>query len=895
MLSELQLLTHLGNPLDGQDAQTFSSEVWSVTGTERKKRAEILVATDTEGINIFNVSLNIRCCSYRELTIIQVRSSAPVGSYSIPPQQYFACAPHSLYIRHGSGSGRRLTYCALRSSNSDIKLQCFADTFERKGSPKEGFSTISKDISADNAPVYLDTITFEGSNILSLIVVFQNGDISICSEDLSDMVPISRSKGRTEANYATTLSVKQAKKGLLKKRPDLLVPFEGSANASSRILVSIGRPFDDEDRDSKVLRISIFSFQLPDAPTMDTSAPHPTFVGSFNVKTPISLPKTLRHCLHHSGQLYIWHRQRVVLYQLDGTPLEAQPVHDFPERIKSLLRLSSNLIAIIDDSSIKVVDFKHQAVSSSCILPATVLVNGDSATHTRLKDSERLLTFFPTLGSVLLLRKRSLFLLNVTDARTEDAIQYHRTTLADAIGRGIHLNHGNTRQPVQFIEGLGAAVQGNVITKKEVISKIDLVAKSKNGEAFDTEFASHLPEICGNRSHSEDPFEGTTVSISQIAQHNHLISHVINKIFAVKLDSDSIGLLKGLEIQFVPPRTFHWLIQHNVMTLRRIQLALKQTGVLSATEELHQCALVEALATFDYSLETLISLLAGPTPLTTREVACATRFALDVLQQSQNLSNLRLLTATEMDIGSDAGDHDEDMNGDSTLEPEKDADKIHDAQSAMKVCLARLSICNDSDVRGALSQELSTLHLLSLVDFLRAELAGGGWFSHHSDDARPDEDFYQDDSQINVMIKILNSAIDALGTGAWLNSASSDEYARKIEWMRAETSAALEGIEEATYLRGLLHEALLFVKRAPPRSSIQKAPTLKNSAIGVSRPVKMSKDDSEDDALPLGLRPRDRVESRVLKDGKEVTRSRREKEYLKSKIVGAYSIERIMI
>ena len=67
MLSELQLLTNLGNPLDSKDAQTFSSEVWSATGTERKKRAEILVATDTEGINIFNVgALTIRCPSYRD-------------------------------------------------------------------------------------------------------------------------------------------------------------------------------------------------------------------------------------------------------------------------------------------------------------------------------------------------------------------------------------------------------------------------------------------------------------------------------------------------------------------------------------------------------------------------------------------------------------------------------------------------------------------------------------------------------------------------------------------------------------------------------------------------------------------------------------------------------------
>ena len=790
-----------------------------------------------------------------------------------------------------------MTYCSLRSSNSKIKLQCFTDTLERKGSPSGGFSTISKNISAENAPVYLDTITFEGSNTVSLAVVLQNGEVSLFSEDLSDTTSISGLEERQrEVKYATTLSIKQAKKGLLKKRPDLLAPFEASTNVSSRLLVFIERPLHDGNPDSTALRTSIFSFQHRTTPGMDNKASSPSLVGTFDIKTPRTLPNTLNYTLHHSGQLYIWHRQRVALYHLDGTPLlEAQPIHDFPEKIKSMLRLSSNLIALVDDSSVKIVDFQHQALNASYALPATALVNGDPMADTQPKDSQRLLSFFPTLGSLVLLRERSLFLLSLADASTEDTVQHRRTTLADAIGRGLHLNHGNTRQPIQFIDGLGAAVQGNIITKQEVISKIDSSATSEDREeTFDVEFASHLPDICGRPRHAEDPFEEMTVSLSQIAQHSHLVSFVISKIFALKPDSNSTGLRKRLEIQFIPPKTFYWLIQHNIVTLHRVQLALKQIGVLSATEELHQCAVVEALATFNYSLEKLLSLLAGPTPLTTREVACATRFALDVLQQSQNLSNLKLITSTEMDVDS-GPDDDHEMNGDSTLEPEKDADNIHDAQSTMKFCLARLGICNDSDVRAALAQELSALHLLSLVDFLRAELAGGGWFSHHNDDAGPNEDSCQDDGHISLMIKILNCAIDALGAGAWLNTASSDEYAEKIAWMKAETSAALEGIEEATYLRGLLHEALLFVKRAPSRATTKKAPILKDSGVGVSRPIKISKDDSVDDALPLGLQPRDRVESKVLKDGKEVTRSRREMAHLKSKLVGAYSVERIMI
>ena len=785
-----------------------------------------------------------------------------------------------------------MTYCALQTSDSKVRLQCFAGKLERNSGLNGDFSTVSKDLPAGNSPAHLETIASEDAEAVFLLVIFENGDIAVYSEDLSARVLRSRPPdGKQRLKHATTLNLSQAKEGLLKKRGDLLARFEDSTLAFSRLLVLVERPFPDEV-DPWILRISVFVFLHQDATRDKGRVPGSELIGSFDIKTPQSMPKRINYLLHHSGQLCIWHKLQMALYQLDGTPTVAKQPIEFPDGIRSLLRLSSNLIAVVDNSSIKIVDIKHLAINSTCSLSGQRLVNGEDGTESKSKLGERLLSYFPRLGSLILLQGRSLTSLNFTDVNGRDDV-HHSTTLADAIGRGLDSRIRKNASMRQDVEGFGSGVQGTKIPKDKLTLKIEAFANSGNIEDFDNELERQLASIRGKHNKSKCLSGGASVSPSQLAQHSFLLSFVISKIFGAKPSSESRGLHQHLQIQFMPPQTFRWLATQNLVTSHRIELALKQTGKLSPTAKLYQCAVVEALATYDYSLQTLMFLLAGTTPLTTRETACGTRFALNVLQQSQNLSSLKLLTDTNMAVDQDTEVEERDHH--PTPEPEKDADKIHDAQSIMRVCLTRLGVCSDSEVRAALAQEMSTLQLLSLVDYLRTELAGGGWFSHYVDDADPSDDFTQADDQITLMTKVLNSAIDALGTGAWLNSAMADEYAEKIAWMKAETSAALEGIEEATYLKGMLHEALLYVKRAPPLPRPRKMSLVKESGVAISRPVKISREGTEEHALPLGLKPHDRVSKTVIKDGKEIERSKREIGLLKSKMVGAYSIERIMI
>ena len=123
-----------------------------------------------------------------------------------------------------------------------------------------------------------------------------------------------------------------------------------------------------------------------------------------------------------------------------------------------------------------------------------------------------------------------------------------------------------------------------------------------------------------------------------------------------------------------------------------------------------------------------------------------------------------------------------------------------------------------------------------------------------------------------------------------------NETADTISYMKAEISAALEGIEEATYLRGILGEMLLCGKEAlqqGERKMIGKA-----QDHGPIKPLTIAlHDEGQERILPLGLHPTTPAisKTRIAAGGEVVERTARDIGRLKSRMVGKYSFERIVI
>jgi hypothetical protein len=141
--------------------------------------------------------------------------------------------------------------------------------------------------------------------------------------------------------------------------------------------------------------------------------------------------------------------------------------------------------------------------------------------------------------------------------------------------------------------------------------------------------------------------------------------------------------------------------------------------------------------------------------------------------------------------------------------------------------------------------------------------------------------------------------VDAVGAGGWLTGEArlvdGDPFEAEdlIHSLKLEVSAALEGIEEAVYLKGLTAEMIRYgdgVQAALPKSS-SETQTEKRS-----KPIVLPTIGQEIRTLPLGLKAEKQISLlKVAAGGAVYQRTRRDIGHLKSQKVGKYSRERIVV
>jgi hypothetical protein len=182
-------------------------------------------------------------------------------------------------------------------------------------------------------------------------------------------------------------------------------------------------------------------------------------------------------------------------------------------------------------------------------------------------------------------------------------------------------------------------------------------------------------------------------------------------------------------------------------------------------------------------------------------------------------------------------------------------------------------------------RELLTEHeLIFLIHILRIELADGGWTSRYMKAEPTEGEEAPSDYALNIIIRLLSCTVDAIGIGGWLSSSTNDPgdaLDNLLASLRAETSAALEGIHEATFLRGLLAEFLRYSAKLDYSRNLMNNKSIETVHRGET-------------ALPLGMK----VEGAEIKRKKDDGTFLSDRE-LAGKIsrytVGKYSFERIRI
>ena len=832
-----------------------------------------------------------------------------------------------------------MTYYSARGPKAQI--QCFTEKVEKDAGLNRHISTTSYEIVDSSSPVvFLDTVQIRRNEqnvpTTALVIVHKDGSLRCLSEDLSEEYWRHQPTSADPSNdqrinsvvHATIIDVEQARRGLLKNREDILAVLQdGSIVGASKspdpsILVLVNRSFTGDvgkgDYQIELKLVKISGSQV--ASTNGMKRRRISAAGelaTFAVPQPANLMgrKSVFHFHKSSGHLYHHLGQYLAIYNFAGpNPRLEQHIH-LSSKIRSCVRLSSTAVFINSASTVSILDTHFKTIQASCNTdPGPEIPRNPENTDAVAEKPEhlRLLSYCSPLKLLVGLLGRSLITFLVDDA-TAGANGSRETSrsglLIDGVGKGIRsatLAGRSNNSGTSSIKSFGKYLLLDSREKAWDTTKaqLDTLVKLNDTSGFDhaMQVALDVSSNLDKDGPQEDRGEECESTMDTTKGGRIEIQYVLSKMFGLRGEDGTQIALPLLKVDFLPERTFEWLLAKRHFSQHQVESALKHTGQLQAPAQLPPGAVVTALVSFDKSLGTLNKVAQSSSYLAPGEIISCIRIATDTLLESASSHDTKLLTNGEirsspqhisvMQVELAEQDTTKDMN-----KPNRIADSMTTANAILRACLSRLYHCHEIDIRKALRGELSQQYLLSFVDHIRMGLARSGWLSRYVDEALfPIEDHSERIDNMKVAAKLMNCAIDSLGSGGWISGSSSNidlaESGDTIAYMKAEISAALEGIEEAAYLDGVLKEVLLYSKTAKHLGSLHKG----NQHPNMVKPITIPSEEIARNALPIGLNAEQGVGlTQVVAGGELKARSARNIGRLKSRKVGLYSFERIMV
>jgi hypothetical protein len=244
--------------------------------------------------------------------------------------------------------------------------------------------------------------------------------------------------------------------------------------------------------------------------------------------------------------------------------------------------------------------------------------------------------------------------------------------------------------------------------------------------------------------------------------------------------------------------------------------------------------------------------------------------------------------------------------------------------SGLMLALAKLASCPTAATVKAMRTIFRTGQILSLILLLRRELVKGAWTTRYVEQAALALDEHgaavepPPDDGVSLIASLISRCLDAVGPRAWfLNDdvtfGDRSEAGSFLKRLSTDVRDALEGLQEAVYLQGILGEVVRYGTAAPASSVAQqqqqqqqqsqqgkRAPAAGTTGATMAvqqdgiKAVRIEPRDAH--VLPLGAPKSTAVDvMRVDIDGELARRSHREIAMLKSKQVGKYSLERLFV
>lgn len=841
-------------------------------------------------------------------------------SYAVSPQSTFTCPPCSVRLRtQGSEPSQRLTYCSITTPR--LKLQCFSEIFSPSPGQGREFCTFSAEIENAESPIVrLELLAAdEEPGLLTknkLLAIHTNGEIRCFSQDLQVeewKTNIDSGSGGVSVEFASVISLAEAQQSLLKNREDILAmlgDFSDTENMPIMLLVTRSSQMASKERQNAL------NFRIFQVAASTSARIHIVELASFVLPEMDGLKSEESKYSWHgvSGSLLQNNSTALSVYDLSGSVPQLRH-HLKSEDIKfaSCLRLSPSSVALAHDGSVSIIDVQYKSLQAQCYLelsPQYMLNAGKNRLRKNIRNNLRLTSYFAHLDLITALRGRELIAIQLSSLKQPESGSRKRkrdSLLVNSLGRAVSPKDGNLPKPVSLSHlpnSLGMFLPScrfldGWAKQKKVL---DNLFAQKNFDDFERLMATELGVVgkdtdSTHNQNLDDADHSSNINSVDL----YKVYYVLAKIFSIEkhqMSTTENSTASRLSISWFPSKICHWLIGEGLFSPNQIEAALKIYDSLSADQSLKFGDYTQAIARWDKTLETLGLMIRSPIPLEINEIA----HCLSQLIKISNLSGKRdddVKLVTNGDVPAIDGCK-QDIQKILVKDATSSVQQLNQGSSfhtLLDSILKRLNTYARSKVSQALKAELSYFELRSLADLLRVQLANGQCLSSCVEtNQNPESGECPQNGQINSIAMLLNCAIDSLGTGGWVLGASAiEEFAETadtIAYMKAEISAALEGIEEATYLKGMLGEILLFGNNSRRRnqnylSTDQFFTQVRSSTTSIS---------NTGEILPLGLRLTHAVPIKKVGAGGEIQmRKLRDIGRLKSHMVGKYSFDRITI
>ncbi|KAF2851431.1 hypothetical protein T440DRAFT_394591 [Plenodomus tracheiphilus IPT5] len=940
-------LATLSKPVASTHGRVHAAGVCSISGVKKRKRTEIAVGLDGEGVSIYSL-----------------QNPQLVTSYALPPSATFNSAPYSIYRKGTSRTPtRRFTYASLSGSTSADKPQlvCFHEkTLGEKTETTKTFYTPSaaaQVLTLESLPVPAGG----SSNVTThdILVTFDDGLVTCLSADLqterwsaSLKALLSPDNSSVELEHVSLASARAVTKGLLRSRGDVAAILDPTPDAASdilnltQVLCLVGRV----DKSRRVVALLQVQSRSQDLITSRLSPIKHLLTwnlpgASKTIASTAHVPQSTLHA--SSGILHILVNGAFLSYDLSGTvPKLTSELSISGASFDAFLRISQDVLFTTAQHTCRVFDAKYNSLQALLSMEAVAATSNPTSPSKKRKHASQdvvqatapcsLIAYYADLGLVVATRGDEIFGMQYGSTIIRKRVKTEGPLLIDAIGKGLvtkpkfsngldmqawksrkvklgkHLSKGKIAKFEEaFAASLGIELEGGHTNSKKANEQKSGPPTNGVGTKMPDEDTMAVDNV--NEDENEDAELRTwkipkSVSHSQQQQYRQYALFALSKIFRWIAADPSQDQPQGyLKIEYFPPNVFQWLLQIGHLTKESIRRAIIEESPesIQSASIISDGDIVKALVDYDSDLHILSAVLNHSHFLPAGEVVQSIKLLLQSLDDTEEQTEaIKLLTS---------GNAEDEMDLDVASELEAASHEIEHALAVLdhglaarshtlRPALIRLHTFPAPVVSATLRSMLPRRNLESLIRLLHLELKNGGWTSPYdfvnSNSALaegPAE--YPDDHAVAIIASLLSSTLDAIGAGAWLASvgslSTSGTTEDVIQTLRADTSEAVNGFWEARYMRGLLSEFLRYASTVPKS---QRPSNKKLEQQGKPFPVTGKLDNEDLPMLPLGGKADMGIEKmKKGHGGKKEERSKREMGMLISKRVPKYSFERIVI